>query len=364
MSRSPAIVYYITGHGFGHARRSAEVMRELLAVRPGLTIHIRTTAPAHLFAELPAANVHLHGVALDPGAVEDDLLRVSAEKTAAALARTLGGRDGIVRREVGFLRENAIVHILADIPFLAGEVSAASGIPAIAISNFTWDWIYESLFAGGQKEMVAKVVGGYRKIPTLLKLPFGGCEDHFGEVAQCPLIASVSMKSKEVILARAGLDPADARPRILVGLRGGISDEVLRSAALGAGDFVFLLPRARERALAENVKSIGLSDELTFSDLHAVCHGVVAKLGYGIVADCIATRTALLHPPRMGFREDDITGVEAARYTRLREISPADFLAGKWSGTLGKLFGQPVPGESMRTDGAAVCAAEIARRIS
>ena len=43
------LVYYISGHGFGHASRSIEVVNALLALAPDLPIHIRTAAPRWLF---------------------------------------------------------------------------------------------------------------------------------------------------------------------------------------------------------------------------------------------------------------------------------------------------------------------------
>ena len=43
--RAP-LVYYISGHGFGHASRSIEVINAVLARRPGLPVHIRIVGAA------------------------------------------------------------------------------------------------------------------------------------------------------------------------------------------------------------------------------------------------------------------------------------------------------------------------------
>src|SRR2546423_15703426 len=45
----PEIILYVSGHGFGHAVRCAMLCRALLAATPGLTIGVRTTAPAWIF---------------------------------------------------------------------------------------------------------------------------------------------------------------------------------------------------------------------------------------------------------------------------------------------------------------------------
>ena len=43
------IAVYVSGHGFGHATRTAEVLRELRERAPDLLITVVTSAPAFLF---------------------------------------------------------------------------------------------------------------------------------------------------------------------------------------------------------------------------------------------------------------------------------------------------------------------------
>jgi hypothetical protein len=40
-----AIVFYVSGHGFGHASRTIEVNNAVLAQRPDTRIGVRTAAP-------------------------------------------------------------------------------------------------------------------------------------------------------------------------------------------------------------------------------------------------------------------------------------------------------------------------------
>ena len=96
-------------------------------------------------------------------------------------------------------------------------------------------------------------------------------------------------------------------------------------------------------------------------DLLRACDVVESKLGYGIVADCIANGTALLFPPRQGFREDELTRERAPAFMRLREIPPADYESGAWSAPLRSLLESPAPPGAPATDGAEVCAALLSR---
>src|SRR5947209_20570425 len=108
----PAIAYYITSHGFGHARRSVEVIRHLLALRPDLIIHFRTTANPAIFEELGQSNIHPDRVELDPGAIEKDLFTIDHVATAAAVRSAIARRDQVIATELPFLKQHKIQLIL------------------------------------------------------------------------------------------------------------------------------------------------------------------------------------------------------------------------------------------------------------
>jgi hypothetical protein len=355
-----AIAYYITGHGFGHARRSVEVVRELLKLRPDLQVYFRTMANAAIFEEIARANVHLERVELDRGAVEKDLFTIDQDATVAAMRQAITGRDQVVSSELPFLKQKKIDLILADIPFIAGDIAGAAGIRIIGITNFTWDWIYEP-FLGSQPELLEEVRSSYRKIPTLLKIPFGGRTDWFKEVIHIPVISSTPRRSSEEIVAALSLDPH--RPRILISLRGGISTDALTMAALSTPKFTFLSTTAVPSDSPRNLLHFPLSQSLTFSDLLIASSVVVSKLGYGIVADCLAARIPLLWPRRRGFREDAVTHAEASPYLPMLEIPHQDLFWGNWKPYLDQILKMWMPTQNMATNGAEVAAKFISSRL-
>src|SRR5215213_8444801 len=165
-----AIAYYITGHGFGHARRSVEVVKELLRLRPDLQVYFRTTANPAIFEELPGEKIQLQRVELDPGAIERDLFTIDHEATIKAVREAMGRRKRVIASEMEFLKQQRIRLILCDIPFMAGDIAAAAGVPIIGITNFTWDWIYEP-FSPSNFDL-KEIQNSYTKMPTLLKIPF------------------------------------------------------------------------------------------------------------------------------------------------------------------------------------------------
>src|SRR5207245_2566170 len=115
-----------------------------------------------------------------------DLFTIDHAATAAAVRSAIARRDQVIATELPFLKQHKIQLILADIPFLAGDIADAAGIPIIAISNFTWDWIYEPYFTA-HGNLLEEIQNSYSKISTLLKIPFGDRTDWFKEVIDIPV---------------------------------------------------------------------------------------------------------------------------------------------------------------------------------
>ena len=78
----------------------------------------------------------------DTGVVQVDGLSLDE---ADSIRRAWSFHSDLVTRaasETRQLREIGAGLIVGDIPPLAFSVGASSGIPAIGLGNFTWDWIY------------------------------------------------------------------------------------------------------------------------------------------------------------------------------------------------------------------------------
>ena len=362
-----SILFYVSGHGYGHARRSAEVIRALRHVAPDVNVYVRTSAPAEMFRGLAAGPVVPSGI--DVPVVEKDPLCLDWHATLGGAADLLRRRRPVVAREVDAIREIGPSLVVADVPFLAGDVAAALGVPCVAVSNFTWDWIYEP-HRGSHPDGAAVVRGArssYGQMAALLQLPFGHDTDAFGQVIPVPLVARLPTLESAEVERRLGLDAFDKRTRVLVGMRGGVDGSTLDRAAAGAPGFLFLrLDRGEESAGAEtgNVRPVRLDTSLDFADLLTVSDVVVSKLGYGMIADCIAAGTRLVWPPREGFREDEVTAAEAPRYLRMARAEAESFRSGQWREALDAVMALPDPPEQMPLDGAAACAAFIAGRLA
>ncbi|MEW6335532.1 MAG: hypothetical protein AB1558_14825 [Thermodesulfobacteriota bacterium] len=298
-------------------------------------------------------------------AEENGALTINPGATIDRAEAFLRGSPSVVSSEVAFTRQSGASLIVADIPHLAGDVAAAAGVAAMAVCNFTWDWIYEPYCRHGDTRSVllGRIREGYGRIHTCLRLPFSHPFHAFPEVVDVPLVARRSLRERAEILGLAGLDARDTRPRVLIGMRHSVSRDTLFGAARNSGEFLFVVPEPVAGVPCENVRAVPPGGALDFVDLLTVCDAAVCKLGYGILADCISCKTALLFPPREGFREDEILRPDANRWARTLEIPQHDFRRGDWNPYLRELIAMPPPKEEPRLDGARVCARSIAHRL-
>src|SRR4029079_11964689 len=74
VATSSALVIYVSGHGFGHAARSIEVINAILARRPETRIGVRTAAPRWLFDLTIKGKITFSTLETDTGVVQIDAL--------------------------------------------------------------------------------------------------------------------------------------------------------------------------------------------------------------------------------------------------------------------------------------------------
>ncbi len=351
----PTLLFYVSGHGYGHARRMTQVMGEILSRRPDLKIVIRTAAPPPVFQ--PLSPLMIQPSEIDCGMVEADPLTIDPERTLAKLLDFMKRREAIVSAEVDFVRCERPDLIISDIPFLAGDVAERTGIRCIGISNFSWDWIYDELFADNSayQPICAQIRNAYLKFDHLLELPFGKVGPELA-IKRVPLIAPQGRREPDEILARLGISTEDNRPRVLFGTRGGVSPKVLRAAAEELPDMLLIFAHELPPDMPRNTIGAELSPSLDFSDLLSISDVVVSKLGYGIVSECVASKVRLVYPRRTGFAEDRITESQMQAYVPIQEISREDYLAGRWARAIRMVLAKPMPTATIDASGAQVCA--------
>lgn len=365
------VVFYVSGHGFGHASRAAELITELARRQPDARFAVRTSARRKHFEALP--RVEVEALETDTGVVQIDSLRLDEEESARRAARFYADFEAKVESEARHLARTGASIVLADIPPLATVAAARAGIPAIAVGNFTWDWIYAGYPAFDRlaPSVIPIIRTAYAGTTRALRLPMhGGFEPMAAVTDDVPFIARRSVR--DPFETRRALGLTDPRPIVLASFGGhGVRlpyEEVARDGrltVLTADDTRRIWrgpahPSVR-RLGEEEMRDLGLR----YEDLVAAADAVVTKPGYGIISECIANETAVLYTSRGHFVEYDVLVAELPRYTRCRFIDQTDLMAGRWADAVEGLLGQPPPPVRAAVNGAAVAAEmiwEVARQ--
>ncbi len=332
-------------------------MAQLRALQPGLPIAVRTMAPEWVFASagIPVQYVPAE---IDSAVVEHGMLHQDIGATLARAQRIEVERETIIAREVAVVREAGIALIVSDIPPLASDIGEAAGIPTVAIGNFSWDYIYQPFIAAdpGFAPLVENVRCSYSRTSLLLRLPFHHAMDAFPRQEDIPLITRSPSSLPDEILRRLGLDLRAREKRLLVALR---QQEVPR----GALDGLAHLPGLRVISLNQvppgtppDIIALDSSWSGRFCDLVSACDIVVSKLGYGIVSECVALRTAIVYPPRCDWAEQPLLTQGMEPLIPAAAMPESDFLSGKWAPYVQDLMAAPMPGVEIDASGAEVAA--------
>ncbi len=308
----------------------------------------------------------------DTGIVQIDSLRMDENGTmtrAAEFYRTLPVRAS---REAEILREHDARLVIADAPPLGCAAAAIAGVPSVVVSNFTWDWIYEEYEADRTSDtfVLATIREAYAQASEGWRLPMCGGFRTVPNVIDIPFVARH---------ARTGLTPREIRRQLSLPLDtplalvsfGGYGVAGLRLDQLDCLDEVGVVVTTEKSGLAptggpilqvaeEDIYNCGLR----YVDLTAAVDVVVTKPGYGIIADCVASNTAMLYTSRGRFAEYDVMVAEIPRFLRCEYLDLDSILAGRWRDALRRLLNQPRPPVRPRTDGADVVARLIADRLA
>lgn len=367
------LVYYISGHGFGHASRSIEVINALLAARPDVPLVVRTAAPRWLFDLTVRGAIAFEPLETDPGVVQRDSLSLDAAETIRRADAYVQALPALAAQEAAWLRARGAAFVMADIPPLALEAARLAGVPAMALGNFTWDWIFRDYPGGGG---AADALGDvYRRAGRAFRLPLHGGFETIPAIVDLPFIARRARHSPADTRARLGLPDG----RLALVSFGGYGVSGIDLDALSRTDGWSLLvsasvpfgPDGRPLAQVSARGALHPLDEpamyamgLRYEDVVAAVDVVVTKPGYGIISECLANDTALLYTDRGHFIEYDVLVREMPRYVRCAYLPQAALLTGRWQSALDGLLAAPAPPERPAVDGAVVAADWIARQLA
>ena len=227
----PAVAFYISGHGFGHASRQIELLNALGARRPDLSIVVRTSAPRWLFDSTARVPIALVPGECDTGVVQIDSLRLDETATIARASEFYSTLDERARSETALLARHECRLVVSDAPPLACAAAAMGGIPSVVVTNFTGTGFYQGYApeTKGAPQLVPTIEQAYRKAEAAWRLPMHGVFAPFSTVVDVPFIARHARHGRDDVRRELGL-PLD-RPLVLSSF-GGYGVSGFNAAAL------------------------------------------------------------------------------------------------------------------------------------
>ena len=365
----PVVVFAISGHGFGHASRQTEIMRALHRQRPDVAIDIRTSAPRWLFERALDFPFSFESVEVDTGIEQVDSLEVDVGASiarAAAFHRTLDDR---IDAEARALTTRGADLVVGDVPPLACAAAARAGIPAIAVGNFTWDWIYAGYpeTPALAPDLVPTLGRAYSGAAAAWRLPLHGGFGAFETIVDIPLVARRSTRNPVDVRRQLGF-PRNRTLALFAFGRYGIGGvnwpEVARMRRCHV---VFTTgPHAPPGPDGDTFTTLDegmlAGQGIAFQDLVAAVDAVVTKPGYGMIAECAANDTAMLYTSRGRFPEYDVLVAGLPALARAAFIGHDDLFAGRWRAHLDRLLAQRRP-DPPASNGAQVVAEALAARL-
>jgi L-arabinokinase len=362
------IVFYVSGHGFGHASRDIEVINALRERAPGVPVQVRTAAPRWLFDLTTRTPIDFHAIEADTGLVQIDSLRIDVPESISRAAAFHAALDRRAEEEARALRAAGARLVVGDIPALAFAAADRADVPSFALANFTWDWIYEAYEEiVDAPRLVPLIRAAYARAAGAWRLPMSGGFEPFPRIVEVPLVARHSRRDPADVRRRFGV-PLD-RPMVLssfggFGVRGLPLDraDCLPHCTLVVAEATVARSHPAHPEHREHLEHlVHVSDGevyeagYRYEDLVAAADVVMTKPGFGIIAECAANETAIVYTSRGQFREYDVLVRDMPRYVRSAFLTQEDLLAGRWWPAIERVLSMPKPPRPP-TDGATVVA--------
>ncbi len=327
-SRDIAIHLALTSHGLGHLTRSLPVLRWINALLPSCLLYVSTTVDATWIQNQLDFEVHWRHQDYEPGALQRNCFEVDVAKTVGAYLDFGEQYETRFERECDFLRAHPFVGVISDISAIAVKAASELGIPAIGVSNFTWDWILEPWCNSENASIVAGLEADYRTGICQLRLPFGPDRSSFPAYERAPLISRRARRTPEEV--RQALELPSGR--IAVVCPGGWKADEWPAIQARPGDFQLVtigdLPISSDAPCRRLTHQLPAG--LTFPDLVVAADVVLGKPGYGLASECVAHRVPFAMLERPNFRETPYLIAEMGQMGRCSTSTLERFFSGDW----------------------------------
>ena len=350
-----SITFYISGHGFGHAARQQAIIK--LLSDAGINVHVKTPTPRKFF-DFP--QVTYHHQRYDIGLIQPDSLTVDVRATFDWYRDFLTRQPDLIARELSFIRTHDVRLIVGDMPPIAFEIGSEAGIPSVACTHFTWDWVYGQYLPEYSQyaDVIESLRASYNKATLALQMPFAHEFDMFQQVEEIPLVINMPTQTRQQIHKTFNI-PEDHKVCLLSmgGMSWGDGDVSALKEVMG---WTFLvMPDTWDRVKDVSHTRLIPTDFPDYHNLIAASDVLVGKAGWSTVAEVIAHRTPMLYTLREGYSENILLDNALKHHARCRYVEKSAFQSGAWIAYLDDLVSQDFTWTDIPTNGAEIAAQQL-----
>ena len=296
------IAFFLSGHGFGHAVRESACIE---ALPEGFAVDIYTAIPESFFRDEVRRPTRVIPCEIDCGCLQTDTVEVDVQGTLERYAEIESRRGEHVARFAPMLKASGAALAVGDTPPLAFRIAEAAGVPAWCVCHFTWLDIYRPYVAKHPRylSMLARMREDYARADRHLRLFPHMPGDPSLPAEPVGMVCRPGRPRREEFARRFGLDPGKRWALIYVGSFGLDGVDWGRLARYPDWEFMGLDPLAGAPA---NYRYLKKDLSFRYADLNASCDLVIGKLGYGLVAECLAAARPILFLGRKDFAEFEL----------------------------------------------------------
>lgn len=322
----PIIYIAITNHGFGHTTRAACVAATIQKLCPDVLLIIVTTAPRWLLESYIDGDFIYRPRSFDIGVVQADSLTMDKAATLEKLQEIKAKQRSIVASEVNFIRQNRVSLILADIPPLAAIFAKKADIPCWAMSNFSWNFIYQDW--GTEFREIGDWMGEcYSQCDYLFRLPFHEPMSAFNNITDVGLTGGSPRYQVDELRATWQITTPIEQTDLLT--FGGLGLQQIPYDNLNNfPDWQFISFDASAPNLPNLVK---IADKKYRPvDFMPLCGRVISKPGYSTFAEAVRLGIPIVTITRDDFAEAALLLEGITNYSQHQILTPAEFFQGNW----------------------------------
>lgn len=242
---------------------------------------------------------------LDCGCEQTSALEIDINKTYQRIAAIEEERDRNIIKYCQLLEASGVDCVISDIAALPLTIAKKNNIPSLAISNFTWAEIYTDYVTEEPRfaDILSLMESDYKNASAYIRLYPGMNKHPFLNIKDVSLLCRHTAIEKSLFFEQLNLDTSKKTGLIYIGQYGLHGSHWQHLANYEDWQFVGIYPLPGNPSNYSHIqienRSVQYSDLVAHSDL------VIAKLGYGVVSECLYWHKPIAYPPRKQFSEFD-----------------------------------------------------------